>query len=68
MVFKPRLYRLSCPSLYMSTEKFEYTNNHQIPYFVVTVLISIAHIYGLIIRSPLTASIELLLTMSIAIF
>ena len=28
----------------------------------------IAHIYGLIIRSPLTASLELLLTMSIDVF
>ena len=27
MVFKPRLYKLSSPSLYMSTEKLEYTNN-----------------------------------------
>ena len=26
MVFKPRLFKLSCPSLYMSTEKLEYTN------------------------------------------
>ena len=25
MVFKPRLYKLSSPSLYMSTEKLEYT-------------------------------------------
>ena len=27
MVFKPRLYKLSSPSLYMSTEKLEYTNS-----------------------------------------
>ena len=27
MVFKPRFYKLSCPSLYMSTEKIEYTNS-----------------------------------------
>ena len=27
MVFKPRLYKLSFPSLYMSTEKLEYTNS-----------------------------------------
>ena len=27
IVFKPRLYKLSCPSFYMSTEKPEYTNS-----------------------------------------
>ena len=27
MVFKPRLYKLSSPSLYMSTQKLEYTNS-----------------------------------------
>ena len=27
MVFKPILYKLSSPSLYMSTEKLEYTNS-----------------------------------------
>ena len=27
MVFKPRLYKISSPSLYMSTEKLEYTNS-----------------------------------------
>ena len=27
IIFKPRLYKLSCLSLHMSTEKFEYTNS-----------------------------------------
>ena len=112
MVFKPRLYKLSSPSLYMSTEKLEYTNSTKYLGFtfgsdknddndmlrqlrilytksnrilrlfnccsidvklaklakLATVLVSIAHIYGLIIRSPLTVSLELLLTMFIAVY
>ena len=36
--------------------------------FVVTVLAFIAHFYGLIIRSQLTASLELLLTISIVAY
>ena len=27
MVFKPRLYKLSCPTFYMNTERFDYTDS-----------------------------------------
>ena len=36
MVFKPRLYKLSSPSLYMSTEKLEYTNSTKYLEFTVS--------------------------------
>ena len=110
MVFKPRLYKLSCPTFYMNNEKLDYTdsikylgftfssdkkddndmlrqmrilytksNNYydcftvvqlmlNLLYFVVTVLVFIAHFCGLIIRSLLIASLELLSTMSIVAY
>ena len=110
MVFKPRLYKLSCPRFYMNNEKLDYTDSIKylgftfssdkkddndmlrqmrilytksnrllrlfhccstdvkLLYFVVTVLIFIAHFCGLIIRSLLIASLELLSTMSIVAY
>ena len=110
MVFKPRLYKLSSPSLYMSTEKLEYTNSTKYLGFTfssdkkddndmlrqlgilytksnrilrlfnccsIDVKLALfrsycacfySHIYGLIIRSPLTLSLGLLLTIFIAVF
>ena len=110
MVFKPRLYKLSCPTFYINNEKLDYTDSikylgftfssdkkddndmlrqmrilipNLIDYydcftvvqlmlnllcFVVTVLVFIAHFCGLIIRSLLIASLELLSTMSIVAY
>ena len=108
MVFKPRLYKLSCPTFHMNNEKLDYIDSIKylgftfssdkkddndmlrqmrilytksnrllrlfhccsthLLYFVVTVLVFIAHFCGLIIRSLLIASLELLSTMSIVAY
>ena len=114
MVFKPRLYKLSCPTFYMNNEKLDYTDSIKylsftfssdkkddndmlrqmrilytksnrllrlfhccstvvqlmlnFLYFVFTVLAFIVYFYGLIIRSLLIASLELLSTMSIVAY
>ena len=110
MVFKPRLYKSSCPTFYMNNEKLDYTDSIKYLGFTFssdkkddndmlrqmrilpksnrllrlfhccsidvklalfrsyTVLVFIAHFCGLIIRSLLIASLELLSTMSIVAY
>ena len=108
MVFKPRLYKLSCPTFYINNGRLDYTDSIKylgftfssdkkddndmlrqmrilytksnrllrlvvqlmlnLLYFVVTVLVFIAHFCGLIIRSILIASLELLSIMSIVAY
>ena len=110
IVFKPRLYNLLCPTLYMNTKMLDYTDNikylgftfssdkkddndmlrqMKVFYTKANRLLRLFHccstdvklalfrsycgcfycpFYGLIIRSLLIASLELLLTMSIVGF